>query len=205
MVKRGSRPLLILALMSILIISVSGSALMEIWKAPWLGKQIIITETINSTTSIPFDAAIYRTDLYQTQGFTSTLIDFTVENYTFIDSCALVYLEGDIPSELAIRADITVLKNGDVISIPWSFNGTFACYWMDGIELRITPLEIFTQDEDEAIPDKDHCIPIPIIPSYQNPDILGEPNAIILEFDFSSIIEVGIYSIDVELSILGSE
>ena len=178
---------------------------MEIWKAPGMVKQIIITETINPITLIPFDAAIYRTDLYQTQRFTSTLIDLIVENYTFIDSCTLVHLKGDIPNELVIRVDITVLKNGDAISIPWSFNGTFVCYWMDGTELRITPLEIFTQDEDEIIPDKDHCIPIPIIPSYQNPDILGEPNAIIIEFDFSNIAEVGVYSIDIELSILGSE
>lgn len=203
--KKG-RPLLILVLISVFVLTVSGSILVTIWNYPkTITKEITITEP----TIIPpaFDASIYRTDEYELQNLATTLVEFNDGVSWFKDSCALIHLQGAIPAGLSIRADITVLKNGDSMLIPWSYTATLVCYWRDMGGLHITPSDIFTQDEDESIPDKDHVVAIPTVPSYQNSlgDAPGDPNAIILEFDLSGIVDVGVYSVDIELSILGSE
>lgn len=184
-------------------ITVSGSALISIWKAPWIGHYITITD---STPSISFDAALYKTDLYEMQSFTGALAEFNDGVSWFKYSCALVHLKGDIPSELAIRVDLTVLKDGESILIPWKFTAMSVSYWRNPSGLHISVYETFIQDEDGAIPDKDHVVVIPSIPSYQASlgDAPGEVNAIIIEFDFSNMVDAGEYSIDIELEILGS-
>ncbi len=191
---------------------------LTMWTAPRIEHYITITEneTINPPGSIiPYVpeldqfAAIFETTQYELQLFTGTLAEY-YEGYLtswFIDSCTLVHLEGDIPNDLAIWAEITVLKDGEAILIPWSFEGTFVSYRRDSGGLHITPFEIYTQYGDESIPVKDHYIDVPTIPSYQSPleNVTGEPNAIIIEFDFSSIVDVGVYSIDISLNIMGRD